>query len=284
MALPNMPPVAGISLKPEHFRSALEARADGLWFEVHPENYMCEGGPRLRWLDAIREHHPLSLHGVAMSLGGPDRPDPQHLKNWSSLIERYEPELISEHLAWSALDDVWFPDLLPVPMNRAALDRFCRNVDIMQTALGRQVLIENPARYVRFEGDGDEADFLAETVRRTGCGLLLDVNNLYVGSCNIGVDVQDWLRRIPIDAIGEIHLAGHAVDTGLGETLLIDTHGTPVSRPVWRLFETILEAIGPRPTLIERDTDLPAFDDLMSEREQAERCLASLAKSSAAHV
>lgn len=284
MALPDIPPVAGISLKPEHFRSALEARADGLWFEIHPENYMLDGGPRLRWLDAIREVHPLSLHGVAMSLGGPDRPDPQHLANWARLTERYEPVLISEHLAWSALDDVWFPDLLPVPMTRSALDRFCRNVDIMQTALGRQVLIENPARYVRFEGDGDEADFLAETVRRTGCGLLLDVNNLYVGSRNIDLNVQDWLRRIPADAIGEIHLAGHEVDTGLGEPLLIDTHGGPVAQPVWRLFETVIALIGPRPTLIERDTDLPAFGELIAERDRAARRLIPARKSAVAHV
>lgn len=284
MALPDTSPVAGISLKPEHFRSALEARADGLWFEIHPENYVSEGGPRLRWLDAIREVHPLSLHGVAMSLGGPDRPDPHHLANWSRLVDRYEPVLISEHLAWSTLGDVWFPDLLPVPMTRTALDIFCRNVDIMQTALGRQILIENPARYVRFEGDGDEADFLAETVRRTGCGLLLDVNNLYIGAQNIGFDVQDWLRRIPADAVGEIHLAGHEADTGLGEHLLIDTHGAPVAKPVWRLFETVIALIGPRPTLIERDTHLPAFGQLMAEREQAARRLASLGTTTVAHV
>ncbi len=284
MAHPDMSPVAGISLKPEYFRSALEARADGLWFEIHPENYIADGGPRLRWLDAIREVHPLSLHGVAMSLAGPDRPDPQHLANWSRLIDRFEPALISEHLAWSALDDVWFPDLLPVPMARPVLDRFCRNIDIMQTALGRQILIENPARYVRFEGEGNEADFLAETVRRTGCGLLLDINNLHVGTHNTGLDVQDWMSRIPVDAVGEIHLAGHAVDTGLGEPLLIDSHDAPVALPVWRLFETVIALIGPRPTLIERDGDLPPFAHLMAEREQAACRLSAPATPLVAHV
>ncbi|WP_291845113.1 DUF692 domain-containing protein [Maricaulis sp.] len=284
MLLSDLSPSAGIGLKPEHYRSALEARADGLWFEVHPENYMVEGGPRLRWLDAIREIHPLSLHGVAMSLGGPDRPDPAHLDRWSRLISRYQPVRISEHLAWSALDDIWFADLLPVRMTRMALDRFCRNVDIMQTRLGRQVLIENPARYVWLNDECDEADFLAETVKRTGCGLLLDVNNLHISAHNLGIDARDWLRRIPVGAVGEIHLAGHEVDSSMGEALLIDTHGAEIAPPVWRLFETVIAATGPRPTLIERDTHLPDFNVLIAERDLAQAQLTRLGKRAPLHV
>ncbi|WP_416374852.1 DUF692 domain-containing protein [Maricaulis sp.] len=279
-----MSPFAGVSLKPEHFRSALDARADGLWLEVHPENYMVEGGPRLRWLDAIRAEHPLSLHGVGLSLGGADRPDPEHLERWVRLIERYQPERISEHLAWSALDDVWFADLLPVPMTRMALERFCRNVDIMQTRLGRQVLIENPARYLRLGDECDEAEFLAETVNRTGCGLLLDVNNLYISAHNLDTDPAHWLARIPQDAIGEIHLAGHEPDGALGDKLLIDTHGTDVDDSVWALFARVISEIGPRPTLIERDANLPTFEHLMAERSLAQRHLDSVCRPEAAHA
>lgn len=284
MTHPDLSPFAGVSLKPEHFRSALDARADGLWFEVHPENYMADGGPRLRWLDAIREQHPLSLHGVGLSLGGPDRPDPAHVEKWARLIDRYQPTRISEHLAWSALDDIWFADLLPVPMTRLALDRFCRNVDIMQTALGRQVLIENPARYLFLNDECDEAEFLAETVRRTGCGLLLDVNNLHISAHNLGVDPIGWLSRAPHEAIGEIHLAGHEVDQAFGESLLIDTHGSDVSDPVWKLFAQVIAVIGPRPTLIERDANLPSFDAMMAERAVAQRHLDGVIRPEPAHV
>jgi len=273
MTHPDPSPSAGVSLKPEHYRSALEARADGLWFEVHPENYMADGGPRLRWLDAIRCEHPISLHGVGLSLGGPDRPDQAHIDRWKAVIERYQPVRISEHLAWSALDDVWFADLLPVPMTLRALDRFCRNVDIMQEELGTQVLIENPARYLRLGDECDEAVFLAETVRRTGCGLLLDVNNLFISANNLGIDPDAWLDRIPADAVGEIHLAGHEPDLELGEGLLIDTHGAAVSDPVWRLFDAVIGRFGARPTLIERDANIPAFETLMDERATAQRQL-----------
>ena len=284
MTHPDLSPFAGVSLKPEHFRSALDARADGLWFEVHPENYMAEGGPRLRWLDAIRDKHPLSLHGVGLSLGGLDRPDPDHLASWARLVERYQPVRISEHLAWSALDDVWFADLLPVSMTRLALNRFCRNVDIMQTALGRQVLIENPARYLLLNDEFDEAEFLAEVVRRTGCGLLLDVNNLYISAQNLGIDPIAWLGRVPHGAIGEIHLAGHEEDQAIGKGLLIDTHGAEVADPVWTLFAQAIAVIGPRPTLIERDANLPPFDTLLVERAIAQRHLDRVSRPDPAHV
>jgi uncharacterized protein len=266
-------PSAGLGLKPEHFRPALEEQAAGLWFEVHPENYMSGGGPRLAWLDAIRAQRPLSLHGVGMSLGGLEPPDAMHLQRWKRLLDRYEPVRISEHLAWSVHSGTYFNDLLPTPMTRAALDRFCSHVDAMQTTLGRQVLIENPSRYLPLREDIPEAEFLAETVRRTGCGLLLDVNNLYVSAHNLGFDISAWLDTIPAAAVGEIHLAGHELDAGLGDELLIDTHGAPIAGPVWALYQAVIKRIGPRPVLIERDNNLPAFDVLLAERERAQGVL-----------
>ncbi len=273
MSSPEISPSAGLGLKPEHFRPALDEQAAGLWFEVHPENYMSAGGPRLAWLDAIRAQRPLSLHGVGMSLGGLEPPDTMHLQRWKRLLDRYEPVRISEHLAWSVHSGTYFNDLLPTPMTRAALDRFCSHVDAMQTALGRRVLIENPSRYLPLREDIPEADFLAETVRRTGCGLLLDVNNLHVSAHNLGFDISAWLDTIPAAAVGEIHLAGHEVDAGLGDELLIDTHGAPVADPVWALYGAVIERIGPRPVLIERDNNLPSFDTLLVERERAQGVL-----------
>lgn len=269
----SCPPHAGVSLKPEHFRPALEARTDGLWFEVHPENYMGDGGPRLAWLTAIREHHPLSLHGVGLSLGGPGPLDRDHLARWKRLVDRFDPVRVSEHLAWSSLNGQYFNDLLPTPMTQTALDRFCDHVDEMQTVLQRRVLVENPSRYLPMDEDIPEPEFLAETVKRTGCGLLLDVNNIHVSANNLGFDPGAYLDAIPADAVGEIHLAGHDADPELGEALLIDTHGQPVPDNVWSLFDAAIERVGATPTLIERDTDIPDFETLMSERERAERTL-----------
>ncbi len=208
-----------------------------------------------------------------MSLGGLEPPDPEHLKRWKRLLDRYEPVRISEHLAWSVHSGIYFNDLLPTPMTRAALDRFCSHVDAMQTALGRQVLIENPSRYLPLREDIPEAEFLAETVRRTGCGLLLDVNNLHVSAHNLGFDISAWLDAIPAAAVGEIHLAGHEADAVLGGELLIDTHGAAIADPVWALYQAVIGRIGPRPVLIERDNNLPAFDALLAERERAQGVL-----------
>ncbi|GLK53935.1 MULTISPECIES: DUF692 domain-containing protein [Alphaproteobacteria] len=264
---------AGLGLKPEHYRPALDARADGLWFEVHPENYMSEGGPRLAWLEAIRRDHPLSFHGVGLSLGGPEPLDEDHLARWKTLVGRFEPALVSEHLAWSVHSGQYFNDLLPVPMTRDALDRFCDHVDRMQEALGRRILVENPSRYLPIPEEIPEPEFLAETARRTGCGLLIDINNIHVSAHNLGFEARDYLAAIPGEAVGEFHLAGHEVDSELGDELLIDTHGAPVAGPVWTLFATAVEAIGPRPTLIERDNRIPAFEELLAERERARSIL-----------
>ncbi|MHA6288041.1 MNIO family bufferin maturase [Maricaulis sp. CAU 1757] len=273
-----MPPNAGLSLKPEHFRPALESTADGLWFEVHPENYMEAGGPRLAWLEAIRAERPLTFHGVGLSLGGPGPLDTDHLRRWRELVDRYEPALVSEHLAWSALDGAWFNDLLPTPMTQAALDRFCEHVDTLQTALGRSILVENPSRYLPLKGEMDEADFLAEAVRRTGCGLLLDVNNLYITGNNLGQDIKAWLDRVPLSAVGEIHVAGHEADAALGGALLIDTHGAPVSTGVWALLDSVLQRTGPCPVLVERDTAVPGFATLLAERDQAQAALSLVSR------
>ena len=261
---------AGLGLKPEHFDAARAARADGLWFEVHPENYMVEGGPRLAWLEAIRREHPLSLHGVGLSLAAAAPPDAAHLARLATLVRRFAPALVSEHLAWSAWDGAYRPDLLPFPRTREALLRVADNIARTQDALGRIIAIENPSHYVVIDGhEHDEIDFLAELVRRTGCALLLDVNNVFVSANNVGGSADDYIDRFPATHVAEIHLAGHSADPLLGERLLVDSHDAPVRPAVWALYARALARIGPRPTLIERDAALPAFDELMAERAQA---------------
>ena len=261
---------AGLGLKPQHFDAALACPADGLWFEVHPENYMVAGGPRLAWLEAMRARHPVSLHGVALSLAADAEPDAAHLARLGELARRIEPVLISEHLAWSTWRGVYHPDLLPFPRSEAALARIADNVSRTQDALRRRVAIENPSHYLQIENhERDEIDFLSELVRRTGCGLLLDVNNVYVSARNLGYSAEAYLDAFPGDAIMEIHLAGHTPDPTLGEKLLVDTHDAPVAPAVWTLYERLITRVGARPTLIERDDNLPDFATLYAERERA---------------
>jgi len=262
---------AGLGLKPAHYRAVLESEAPGLWVEVHPENYMLPGGPRLHWLEAIAQRHPVSLHGVSLSLGGADRPDHDHLKSLRGLVDRYQPALVSEHLAWCRHDGVYYGELLPLPYTGAALDRFCDHVDEVQDALGRSILIENPSLYVDLKGDMTETEFLVEAVRRTGCGLLLDLNNVFVTAINLKRDALGYLETFPLDAVGEIHLAGHETDPD--GSLLIDTHGAPVADAVWSLYRETIARTGPVPTLIERDNNLPPFVELMAERERAQALL-----------
>ena len=261
---------AGLGLKPEHCDDAVACAAEGLWFEVHPENYLVAGGPRLRWLEAVRCAHPVSLHGVSLSLAGDEPPDAAHLERLAALVRRIEPVLVSEHLAWSAFGGHHFPDLLPFPRSSAALRRIASNIDRTQAALGRRIAIENPSHYLPIDGHGwDEIDFLAELVQRTGCGLLLDVNNVHVSARNLGFDAAAWLDRFPGAAVMEIHLAGHSTDPALGHSLLIDSHDAPVAPEVWALYRRLVERIGARPTLIERDGNLPAFGELLTERDMA---------------
>jgi len=269
-----MSPSAGLSLKPQHFEAALASSADGLWFEIHPENYLVEGGPRLAWLDTIRARHPIALHGVALSLAADAPPDPTHLAQVAELAQRIDPALISEHLAWSHWRGHYRPDLLPFPRTREALARICTNIAIVQDWLRRPLLIENPSHYVRIEGhEYDEIDFLREIARTSGCGLLLDVNNVYVGARNLGYDAAAYLDAFPGELIGELHLAGHTADPVLGSALLIDTHDTPIDPEVWALHQRLVRRIGPRPTLIERDGNLPAFAELLLERGRAQALL-----------
>lgn len=261
---------AGLGLKPQHYDAALACRADGLWFEVHPENYLVAGGPRLAWLEAIRARHPVSLHGVALSLAADAPPDAGHLTRLAALAERIQPGLVSEHLAWSSWRGAYQPDLLPFPRTTEALQRIAENIARAQDALGRRIAIENPAHYLRIDGHAwDETDFLAELARRTGCGLLLDVNNVYVGAHNLGYSAAAYLDAFPGDAVTEIHLAGHTPDPNLGRALLVDSHDAPVAPAVWALYARLIARIGPRATLIERDDKLPEFAALLAERDRA---------------
>lgn len=261
---------AGLSLKPEHFAPALSSEADGLWFEVHPENYMVAGGPRLAWLEAIRARHPVSLHGVSLSLAGDAEPDTAHLQRLAALARRIQPALISEHLAWSTWDGQYFPDLLPFPRTSAALYRVAANIARSQDALGTTIAIENPSHYLRIDGhEWDEIDFLSELARRTGCSLLLDINNAHVSARNLGFCAEDWIDRFPQGRVSEIHLAGHTIDPQWGDALLIDSHDVPVAPEVWDLYGRFTDRAGARPTLVERDGNVPDFDVLMAERAQA---------------
>jgi len=266
-----MRPAAGLGFKPQHFEEAMASPAAGLWFEVHAENAMVAGGPRLAMLEALRERFPLSLHGVGLSLASADRPDPEHLAHFARLVTRFEPVLVSEHLAWSRWNGLSVPDLLPFPRTIEALRAVARNVEIAQEALSRRLLIENPSLYLALDGhEMSETDFLRELVSRTGCRLLIDVNNVFVSSRNLGFDARAYLDALPAGAVGEIHVAGHAADPS---GLLIDTHGAPVADPVWELAAHLLRRTGPLPVLVERDDDIPAFDVLMAERAQAQALL-----------
>ncbi|MDR6713725.1 uncharacterized protein (UPF0276 family) [Pseudomonas hunanensis] len=262
---------AGLSLKAEHYAQALACCAQGLWFEVHPENYMV-GGPRLAWLRTIAERHPLSLHGVALSLAADAEPDALHLQRLRSLIDQVQPVLVSEHLAWSTWQGRYHPDLLPFPRSDEALVRIAANIQRTQDALGRCISIENPSHYLHLHGhDWDEIGFLDELVRRTGCGLLLDINNVHVSAHNLGTSASDYLARFPVEAVTEVHLAGHSTDAQ--GTLLIDSHDASIAAPVWALYRQLIQRIGPRPTLIERDGNIPAFTELLSERDLAQAAL-----------
>ncbi len=276
-----VPASAGVGLKPTHYGDILDGATDIAWFEAHPENYMCDGGPALRYLEAIRTDHPLSLHGVSLSLGSADGVNRDWLAGMRTLIDRYEPALVSEHLSWSTVDGVYFNDLLPLPYTEESLALVATHIDEVQETLGRRFLIENPSTYLTFRHSTiDEAEFLSALVARTGCGLLVDVNNLYVNARNHGIDPVAWLREVPADAVGEFHLAGHAVNRFEDGEILIDDHGSAVTDNVWALYESALRIIGNRPTLIEWDTDIPPLGILQGEARKAKARLATNGKAS----
>jgi len=265
-----LPPAAGIGLRAPHVAQVDAERPPVAWVEVHSENYYVDGGPALAALDRIRRDYPLSLHGVGMSLGSTDPLDRAHLAKLSRLIARTEPALVSEHLCWSGVGGRHFNDLLPLPYTEEALAHVCARVAQVQDALGRELAVENVSSYLAFaDATIPEWEFVAAIARRTGCRLLVDVNNIYVNACNHGFDADAYLAAMPPDAIAEIHLAGFEVR---GE-ILIDTHGAPVAPAVWALYRSAIERFGPRPTLIEWDTDIPPLATLLREAATAQSML-----------
>jgi uncharacterized protein len=260
-------PRAGAGFKPEHLATILESNADVAFFEVHAENYMGKGGVPHAQLAKLRESYALSVHGVGLSIGAPGALDREHLQRLKLVVDRYQPSLVSEHLAWSTHDDVYYNDLLPVPYTREVLHRVCEHIDHVQSTLARQILLENPSTYVLFDNsEMSEIDFIAQVARRTGCGLLLDVNNVHVSATNHNYSAVDYLNRFPVQLVKEVHLAGHAIEEdGLGNPLLIDAHDRPVDDAVWALYGHLISIIGPMPTLIEWDNDVPAWSLLMAE-------------------
>ena len=276
----SIPAAAGIGLRLPHHAAALGPSRAAAWLEVHPENYMADAAA-LAELEAVRDRHPLSLHAVGLSPGSAEGIDPAHLARLRSLERLLRPGLVSDHLAWCRSGDRYFPDLLPLPYTAESLDIVCRNVDAVQQALGRPLLIENPSTYLRYaDSPLPEPEFLAELVRRSGCGVLLDVNNVYVSACNLDADpdaaLDAYLAVLPSGTVGEIHLAGHALVRRDGAAVRIDDHGSPVCPEVWRLYERAVAVLGPVPTLIEWDTALPAFAILTAEAGQAQRRLDAL--------
>lgn len=276
----TIPARAGLGLKAEHYRPILELAPAVAFFEIHAENYMGDGGAPHRYLTAIRESYPLSLHGVGLSIGGAKALSREHLQRLKALDQRYQPGLFSEHLAWSTHDAGYLNDLLPIPYNEGTLARVCDHIDETQTFMGRQMLLENPSSYMWFEDSTwEEAEFIREVARRTGCGLLLDVNNVFVSAQNLKTSSSAYLASYPLDLVQEIHIAGHdATIDADGERLLIDAHGSPVDADVWQLYASVIARTGPLPTLIERDNNVPPLAELLAEAAKADAiAIASLA-------
>lgn len=274
MSKTSLPGAAGIGLRPPHIAEVVQTRPAVAWFEVHAENYF-GGGANVAALEKVRADYPVSLHGVGLGLGSADGLDAEHLARFRALIDRIEPQAVSEHLCWNRRGGEYFNDLLPLPYSPPALDWICEQVMQAQDALGRALLIENLSSYVAFAEDCiAEGEFLAELAKRTGCGLLLDVNNLYVNEHNLGRDARQAIAALPIDAVAEIHVAGFDVrDDGLW----LDTHGTPVREAVWALLDAALARFGLLPVLLERDTNLPAFAELLDEAGRAQAALDRIA-------
>ena len=270
-----IPHRAGVGLKACHYHQILTEQPDLGWFEIHAENYMGAGGAPHHALRQIRDLYAISCHGVGLSIGSARGLDDAHLDRLRMVVERYQPGLVSEHLAWSTHDAGFFNDLLPVPYTEETVQQVSEHITQVQDRLDRQMLLENPSTYVAFaESEMSEIEFLKAVVARTGCGLLLDVNNVYVSATNQGYDAQDYLAEFPVDVVGEIHLGGHADDRDDdGQPLLIDAHDRAVDHEVWALYEQLIARIGTRPTLVEWDNDVPAFDVLLAEAQRADAIL-----------
>ncbi|GGB32264.1 UPF0276 protein RB0508 [Roseibium aquae] len=277
---------AGAGLKAEHAVEILRTSPEVGFFEIHAENYMGAGGAPHRILSAIRDRYPVSLHGVGLSIGAEGPLDRDHLCRLKALNDRYQPALFSEHLAWSTHDTTYFNDLLPVPYTEGALRRVCDHIDEVQNTMGRRMLLENPSTYVAFsQSTMTELDFLREIVVRTGCGLLLDVNNVFVSCTNHEMAPEEYLSAFPLDHVDEIHLGGHAPDTdSAGRPLLIDTHDREVDEAVWALFRSVIDVCGPVPTLIEWDNDVPPWPVLCHEVAAASKILRARASGEIRHA
>ena len=293
LAPATLPRRAGVGLKAKHYRQILESLPPVGFFEVHAENFMCAGGPPHRFLEAIRSHYPLSIHGVGLSIGSSRPLDREHLRRLRLLLERYQPDLFSEHLAWSSHGGNFLNDLLPLPYTPETLDRVCLHIDEVQAFLGQRLLLENPSTYVTFVSSTmPEEEFISQVALRTGCGLLLDVNNAYVSSINQGRDPAIYLAAFPLKQVGQIHLAGFAeTRDSAGGRMLIDHHGDTVHDAVWQLYTDVSGRTGTAPTLIEWDNDVPAWEVLLAEAQKANAVLANvgtqrhvLEKSHANHV
>jgi uncharacterized protein (UPF0276 family) len=273
-----IPAAAGIGLRFPHHELVVQGRPQVAWFEVHAENYF-GGGAARRVLTSVRGDYPISLHGVGLSLGSAEDLDRRHLRRIAELVRSIEPGLVSEHLSWSVVGGQYLADLLPLPMTEEALDIVCRHVEQTQEALQRRILIENPSTYLQFRHSSiPEWEFIATVAQRTGCGILCDVNNIFVSASNHGWDAQRYLNALPPAAVGEIHLAGHAIQTlENGRAVRIDDHGSSVCAEVWALYVQALRRFGPKPTLIEWDTDIPAFEVLVDEAAQAATLMRAVA-------
>jgi uncharacterized protein (UPF0276 family) len=282
MRFTDLPSATGVSLKPEYFADALSLEPGETWFEVHPENYMIGGGPRLEGLLAAAERFQISLHGVGASLGGPALPTAQHMKALRHLIDLVNPAAVSEHALWSGTQAQYFADLLPLPRTREALENLSDGIDHFQNVIGRSILIENPSNYLPIKSEMDEPDFLSEVAKRTGCGLLFDVNNLYISANNCGMNAERYIESLPRDLVGEIHIAGHTPDERFGDALLIDSHAAAISEHVWALLTFALQHLGPKPVLIERDAQLPPFAELMQEKYRSDRLQSKISLKDAA--
>jgi len=266
--------LTGIGLRPPHYSDVLDKQPGVAWFEVHSENYFGEGGQALQMLEKIRTHYPLSLHGVSLSLGSADELNWQHLKKLKELVLRVEPCLISEHLSWSSIEGQYLPDLLPLPYTSETLDHVVERIQQTQEYLGRQILIENIASYVRYEQSTmSEADFLQEAAKKSGCGILLDINNIYVSAMNFNIDPYAYLTGMSSALVQEFHLAGFTSTMIGGKEILIDTHNRPVVPAVWDLYRYTVQQLGRKPTMIEWDTDLPSLETLCLEAYRAEKIM-----------
>lgn len=272
---PALPCKPGVGYKPQHFADIMENADPVGWLEIHAENYMGMGGRPLAQLRHLAEKFPISVHGVGLSIGGEAPLDPEHLARLKHLVSWLNPTVFSEHLAWSTHDGSYFNDLLPLPYTASTISRVADHIDQLQNTIGRQMMLENPSSYLAFaESTWSEPDFLREVANRTGCGLLLDVNNVFVSATNLEYDPRDYIAEYPLDKVGEIHLGGHDEDEDdHGKPLLIDSHGAEIVDPVWALLDHTLELSGPRPILIEWDTDVPEWPILASEAQRAATAL-----------